>query len=269
MDSTETRCSSMSVLQISLLARKPQTLTKEEKRLRTNAYMKLFYVKNRETIKARVRLYRSTHLEADKEYYQRDKDKKNAQRKTRRNRPREKLTDEQRAIRIKESEGRFRENHPDYGRIKYLKHRNAALASAKKYRTEHPEQTKRARAKYYKNNRDKSSQNGKAWRAKNTIRVLYHIAKRRALKRGAPIGDLEALAAWEHSVRSKKYVICYWCMTRISGVSCNLDHIVPLSKGGAHAVENLCVSCQPCNSRKYNSLPQDWNKRLPQPRLFF
>ena len=28
------------------------------------------------------------------------------------------------------------------------------------------------------------------------------------------------------------------------------DHVVPLSRGGAHAVANLVAGCKPCNSRK-------------------
>jgi 5-methylcytosine-specific restriction endonuclease McrA len=30
----------------------------------------------------------------------------------------------------------------------------------------------------------------------------------------------------------------------------NIEHIVPLSRGGTHAVSNLAIACQSCNSRK-------------------
>jgi 5-methylcytosine-specific restriction endonuclease McrA len=29
-----------------------------------------------------------------------------------------------------------------------------------------------------------------------------------------------------------------------------IDHILPVSRGGTNDVENLCVSCGPCNGRK-------------------
>jgi hypothetical protein len=33
-----------------------------------------------------------------------------------------------------------------------------------------------------------------------------------------------------------------------------VEHIVPLAKGGTHGLENLALSCQGCNSRKYVSI---------------
>lgn len=42
---------------------------------------------------------------------------------------------------------------------------------------------------------------------------------------------------------------CHWC-----GVSCkdnyHVDHIQPLSKGGSNRIENICISCPPCNLKK-------------------
>lgn len=40
------------------------------------------------------------------------------------------------------------------------------------------------------------------------------------------------------------------CLKCRSRVGLTWDHIVPLAKGGAHAVENLQPLCRPCNERK-------------------
>jgi 5-methylcytosine-specific restriction endonuclease McrA len=42
----------------------------------------------------------------------------------------------------------------------------------------------------------------------------------------------------------------------------NLDHVVPKSRGGAHAWENVVAACRRCNSRKENRLIEDAGLRL-------
>jgi 5-methylcytosine-specific restriction endonuclease McrA len=37
----------------------------------------------------------------------------------------------------------------------------------------------------------------------------------------------------------------------------NVDHVVPRSKGGEHAWENVVAACRRCNSRKENRLPHE------------
>jgi 5-methylcytosine-specific restriction endonuclease McrA len=42
----------------------------------------------------------------------------------------------------------------------------------------------------------------------------------------------------------------------------NVDHVVPKSRGGSHAWDNVVAACRPCNSRKENRLPQAGGLRL-------
>jgi hypothetical protein len=44
--------------------------------------------------------------------------------------------------------------------------------------------------------------------------------------------------------------VCPYCTRPMRSVEKNLDHIVPLSRGGAHSVYNVLVCCKTCNSRK-------------------
>jgi 5-methylcytosine-specific restriction endonuclease McrA len=41
---------------------------------------------------------------------------------------------------------------------------------------------------------------------------------------------------------------CFYCGT--SEGEMTVDHVEPLGKGGDHAIQNLVVSCQPCNRAK-------------------
>lgn len=49
---------------------------------------------------------------------------------------------------------------------------------------------------------------------------------------------------------------CCYCLTSeaISGIPMAFDHILPRSKGGDETLENLCLSCRPCNEFKSNAV---------------
>lgn len=42
----------------------------------------------------------------------------------------------------------------------------------------------------------------------------------------------------------------------------NIDHVVPKSRGGPHAWENVVASCRPCNARKRDHLLEETGLRL-------
>ena len=47
----------------------------------------------------------------------------------------------------------------------------------------------------------------------------------------------------------------------------NIDHVVPRSRGGTHAWDNVVASCRACNARKEDRLPTEAGFRLQrQPR---
>jgi len=54
---------------------------------------------------------------------------------------------------------------------------------------------------------------------------------------------------------------CYWCRKPLPK-KIHVDHIFSRSKGGTDAIENLCLACQPCNSRKHNKTPMEFAGRL-------
>lgn len=44
--------------------------------------------------------------------------------------------------------------------------------------------------------------------------------------------------------------ICQICGAFLNSSFFTIDHIIPFSKGGAHAEDNLQLACRPCNSKK-------------------
>lgn len=80
----------------------------------------------------------------------------------------------------------------------------------------------------------------------NKSRRRRNAAKRRALKANSPVVqniDLELLYDVFNGC-------CYLCGYEVEQDEWDLEHIVPLSKGGSHSYSNLAVSCPPCNSKK-------------------
>lgn len=56
---------------------------------------------------------------------------------------------------------------------------------------------------------------------------------------------------------------CVYCATRLDQHTATLDHVVPLSHGGAHDPGNLVVACGPCNRLKGDRLPFEFFSRNP------
>lgn len=54
---------------------------------------------------------------------------------------------------------------------------------------------------------------------------------------------------------------CQYCGQKGGAFDLTIDHIVPRSRGGRTAAENLCAACLGCNQRKGNRTPEE--ARMP------
>jgi len=53
---------------------------------------------------------------------------------------------------------------------------------------------------------------------------------------------------------SKKYDCCQKCGEYVGINKLTMDHIIPISKGGIHHINNVQPLCMHCNSIKHNSI---------------
>jgi len=58
---------------------------------------------------------------------------------------------------------------------------------------------------------------------------------------------------------------CQYCHRTLPGVELTLDHVVPRSRAGATAWENLVACCHECNNRKGNRTPDEAGMSLVRP----
>ena len=62
---------------------------------------------------------------------------------------------------------------------------------------------------------------------------------------------------------------CVYCASLLEFDFATLDHVYPLSRGGAHVPGNLVLACGGCNRLKGDLLPMDFFARYPWAGLNF
>jgi hypothetical protein len=63
----------------------------------------------------------------------------------------------------------------------------------------------------------------------------------------------EVSEALRNAVRERAKGRCEYCLTSeaLSGIRCQIDHILPRSRGGSTTADNLCLACAACNGYKH------------------
>lgn len=109
---------------------------------------------------------------------------------------------------------------------------------------------KAARRRWIEAHPEQAAAARRRWRAENREKVAQYEAKRRALKSGSQVAPVS------YEVLRAAYSACYLCGEPLAGRPVHMDHVVPLSAGGAHTEANLRPVHVPCNLRKAD-LPLD------------
>lgn len=146
-----------------------------------------------------------------------------------------------------------KERRKELREIRHRANPKIRKTSHAKWAASHPGKMRSYWAKYAKRNPEKMREKRQ---------------RRYAIQKGSIIGDPKLIFRWEKAWRSKKLVACYWCRESFSPKKCHTDHIISIKRGGAHAIENLCISCQPCNSHKSAKSFEAWTASLAEPVLF-
>jgi len=145
-------------------------------------------------------------------------------------------------------------------RIKANYHRDpkTKIAKTREYHLDNPEWSKEVQAAWHKENREIRYFRIKQRLETDSEFVAYRRKiqanserKRRALKAATEVSHItqeqyaEVLTSYNNA--------CWICEQSLTNF--HWDHYQPLSKGGAHTIENLRPACAPCNTRKNSSWP--------------
>jgi 5-methylcytosine-specific restriction endonuclease McrA len=127
----------------------------------------------------------------------------------------------------------------------YASNKGRQSTRVKLYYVEHAEEIKAYVKEWQKANPEKVQTYLKRWRYENAD-VLRQVSQARAVlyaESDFTFNDwLSILDSFNHA--------CAYCL-RID-VKLTMDHVIAVSRGGEHTVENVIPACRSCNSRKYN-----------------
>lgn len=84
-------------------------------------------------------------------------------------------------------------------------------------------------------------------------RARVHNHTRRARKKAAPGRHTVQDIRNQYERQKGK---CYWCSNKLAKYE--IDHIVPLSRGGSNWPDNLVIACPGCNRSRNNKLPHEF-----------
>lgn len=195
------------------------------------------------------KVYRSQNLEAiratKKRYIEKNKDKKSAWDKTYRAKNLDKL---------KAYQAEWQKANQDYIRA-YRLNRTPEQIKAKKetdriYSKNNPDKVREGSRRYRMNNPEQAAANAKKYRQSHRELMNSKAHKRRLKKRQNgifKITEKELIALYNQN--------CFYCG---SSERIELDHVIPIIRGGVHSVGNLVAACRKCNGSKGGLTIMEW-----------
>lgn len=121
-------------------------------------------------------------------------------------------------------------------------------------------------ADYRRRNPERARKSSRDWWARNRHLRCLHAAIRRAREAGA---------CWERAAQfdvdgmyERQEGSCFYCGAYMRKENVTIEHILPISRGGAHEAANLALCCRPCNSSKNNKTLEEykvWLKQVGKP----
>jgi 5-methylcytosine-specific restriction endonuclease McrA len=125
---------------------------------------------------------------------------------------------------------------------------------------EENKESRRAYAReYHRRNPVETAAKSKAWREANRVYFQVRERNRKAAKLNNPGSVGVSERDWVRLCRRYDHS-CAYCGQKPEH-TLQMDHVIPLSKGGRHAIGNVLPACGPCNLTKNAALLILWRYR--------
>jgi hypothetical protein len=132
----------------------------------------------------------------------------------------------------------------------YLKNIEKNRALAKERYQKNKDKFKKIAKIYRLNNREKIKKSLSKWASNNKDVMRLHRAKRKAVTRGATAKKIT-----KKEITRIKNSACIYCGKK---ENIQIEHVVPISRGGLHSIGNIASACAPCNQSKKDKYITEW-----------
>lgn len=132
-----------------------------------------------------------------------------------------------------------------YKRARYVQNREKEVARVMDYNARNYDDFKKRLSEYRKKPEWKATR--KAWEQENKGKMkIWDHAKR--AKRFSAMQDFDPITQeqWAEKVKMFKGC-CAYCKKKSKNLE--MEHVIPISKGGPHVIENLVPACKSCNCK--------------------
>lgn len=133
----------------------------------------------------------------------------------------------------------------------YETNRAERLEYHRQYRQTNKERIKQLINRFCRERPDYHRNYNREWARANPDKIRAKDNARRAFK----MGSSETFTAVEWKALKERYdYTCLRCGRREPEIELTVDHIVPISKGGAGTIDNIQPLCKLCNSAKHDAI---------------
>lgn len=127
----------------------------------------------------------------------------------------------------------------------YREHREAHAEAGRRWRETNRERHRELARKAYERNRPAYIARAAAWGAAHPEQRREQVRRRRARLAGSVVERVDYAA-----ILAEHGPVCHICGGEISPSDLHFDHVIPVSRGGAHSAENIRPAHARCNIAK-------------------
>lgn len=126
----------------------------------------------------------------------------------------------------------------------YEANRTRAAGTARQWADKHKGKIRAQRKQFYEDNRERLLVEAKVQRQKRRARLTA--------------ADSEPYTVTDiHTLLYEQDGKCFYCQALFLG-KWHIEHMIPLSRGGADKLDNICLACPPCNMRKHTKTAEEF-----------
>lgn len=152
--------------------------------------------------------------------------------------------------RMREWRNKNRDKIREHNKRYYKKNRKAVRDSQRKYFLRNKEKELKRIQEWARKNPEKRNANSKKYRLANREKYVAWLHNRRdKLKKAGKI-SIKALSA----LRAKTKSCCYCNRRR----PLQIEHKVPIARGGTNHISNIALACGTCNRRKHTKTHREF-----------